>query len=145
MLHGDGETMETTVVISPAGRTTYCYHDSVGFEEVELTHRGQQIEFVPAGGGVVTVRVLEVASSAGKCAHLIAWSFERAAHGYIDQQYKRIALQCELRDDKLAVTYAETGETYMSDTYPSDLSMMLGGTNTRQFTGLLDREPDGSR
>ena len=140
MLHGDGETMETTVVISPAGRTTYCYHDSVGFEEVELTHRGQQIEFVPAGGGVVTVQVLEVASSAGKCAHLIAWSFERAAHGYMDQQYKRIALQCELRDDKLAVIYAETGETYMSD-----LSMMLGGTNTRQFTGQLDREPDGLR
>jgi hypothetical protein len=33
----------------------------------------------------------------------------------------------------------------MSDTYPSDLSMMVGGTNTRQFTGRLDRESDGSR
>ena len=142
MLRGDGETMETTVLISPAGRPTYCYHDSVGFEEVELTHRGQQIEYVPAGGGVITVRVLDVASSAGKCVHLISWSFERAAYGYMDQQYKRIAMQCELRGDKLAVTYAETGETYMSDTYPSDLSMMLGGSNTRQFTGLLEKERD---
>ncbi len=142
LLRSDGETMETTVLISPAGRTTYCYHDSVGFEEVELTHRGQQIEYVPAGGGVITVRVLDVASSAGKCAHLISWSFERAAYGYMDQQYKRIAMQCELRGDKLAVTYAETGETYMSDTYPSDLSMMLGGSNTRQFTGLLEKERD---
>ena len=141
LLHGDGETMETSVLISSAGRTTYCYQDSVGSEEVELTHRGQQIEYVPAGGGVITVRVLDVAGSTGKCAHLISWSFERAADGYMDQQYKRIAMQCELRGDKLAVTYAETGETYMSDTYPSNLSMMLGGSNTRQFTGLLEKEP----
>ena len=45
-------------------------------------------------------------------------------------------MQCELRGDMLAVTYAETGETYISD-----LDMMFGsGTNIRQFQGLFERE-----
>ena len=138
LLRGGDETLETTVQISPAGRTTYAYQDTAGFESVELTHRGQQIQYVPPGGGVVTVQVLDVFSSASKCAHLISWSFERAAGGYLDQQYRSIAMQCELRGDMLAVTYAETGETYISD-----LDMMFGGDSSiRQLQGLFEREPD---
>ena len=138
LLRGDDESLETSVQISPAGRTTYSYQDTEGVETVELTHRGQQIQYVPPGGGVVTVRVLDVFSSATKCAHLISTSFERASGGYLDQQYRSIAMQCELRGDMLAVTYAETGETYISD-----LDMMFGsGTNIRQFQGLFEREPD---
>ena len=82
------------------------------------------------------------ASSAGKCAHLISWSFERAAYGTWISSTNASRCNASCVGDKLAVIYAETGETYMSDTYPSDLSMMLGGSNTRQFTGLLEKERD---
>ena len=135
VLHSGSDTMETTIRISPSGRTMYCYRDTEGYSEVELTRSGQRIQYVPPGGGVVTVQVQEVSRAERACAHLISWSFERAANGYMDQQYQRIAMQCKLQGDKLAVTYAETSETYMSD-----LSMMLGGdTKLRLFKGLLER------
>jgi hypothetical protein len=135
VLHSGSDTMETTIRISASGRTMYCYRDTEGYREVELTRSGQRIQYVPPGGGVVTVQVQEVTRTERACAHLISWSFERAANGYMDQQYQRIAMQCKLQGDRLAVTYAETSETYMSD-----LSMMLGGdTKSRLFKGLLER------
>jgi hypothetical protein len=130
--------MESTLRIAPSGRPVWGYRDSSGYEEAELTRPGQQIQYVPPGGGVVTVRVKQVTGSARTSSYLVAWSFEKAAYGVMDQQYSQIALQCELRGDKLAVVYAETGETYVSD-----LELMLGGNNTRQFRGLLDRQQDG--
>jgi hypothetical protein len=131
------ETMESTLRIAPSGRPVWGYRDSRGYEETELTRPGQQIQYVPPGGGVVTVRVKQVSGSARASSYLVAWSFEKAAYGVMDQQYQQIALQCELRGDKLAAVYAETGETYVSD-----LELMLGGNNTRQFRGLLERQQD---
>jgi len=135
VLRSGSEAMETTIRISPAGRTMYCYRDTEGYSEVELESPGQRIQYVPPGGGVVTVQLQEVSRGEGACAHLISWSFERSANGCMDQQYQRIAMQCRLQGGRLAVTYAETSATCMSD-----LSMMLGGdAKSRLFTGLLER------
>lgn len=140
VLRSGDETMNTSIRVSPAGRTMYGYRDMQGYQEVELYRVGQQIQYVPQGGGVVTVKVLDLSNTPQGCAHLISWSFERAANGYMDQQYERIAVQCELKGDRLAMTYVETGDTFMSD-----LGMMLGsGTQVRQFTGLLDKEQSES-
>lgn len=133
-----GETMETTIRISPGGRTMYCYRDTEKYREVELTHQGQRIQYVPPNLGVVTVTVMEVASTPRGCGHLIAWSFQRSANGYMDQQFQRIAMQCELKGDKLAVSYAEAGENYMSDIG----TMLGGGTTSKKYSGILEREKE---
>ena len=120
--------------ITADGHPMFGYNDSRGYHEDVLTHPGQRIQYVPPGGGVVTVDVEEILANGQQSGYVASWSFERAAHGVMDQDYSRITQQCELRGDKLAVVYAQAGRNYVSGS-----GMMVGGENVKRYEGLLER------
>jgi hypothetical protein len=134
-LSGPAGSLDVTYRFAPSGRPVFGYVEKgSGAHHDELTHEGQKIQYVPPGGGVVTVVVLRVKGSPAESSFLIKYTFERADNGYMTQVYQQIALECRLRGSEIEATYVESGNSYFGDRTGS-----TGGGERKEYAGRLRR------
>jgi hypothetical protein len=132
---GTTDTLGCDLHLAPSGRPIWSYHDSDGFHQTELTHEGQQLQYVPPERGVVTVKVQSVTGSSTQTGYVVDYSFERASNGYMTQRYQRIALNGWLRGGQLQVTYSEDGISSFGDK-----TGLTAGGNVKEFSGSLIKQ-----
>ncbi len=83
----DGSAAEVQIDFSPQGFPLYSYaNNKGGARQAELSHVGQTVEYVPAGGGVQRVVVKTLEKAQGRLSIGIKFSFERASQGYLQQK-----------------------------------------------------------
>jgi hypothetical protein len=110
-----GATLGCTLHVAPSGRPMWAYHDTSGFQRVELTHVGQRIQYVPPERGVVTVVVQSVTASSGETGYVLDYSYEGSSNGYLTQRYQRLTLAGRVRGGQLDVIYSEAGVSAFGD------------------------------
>ncbi len=101
---------------------------------VELSEVGQQIQYVPDGGGVRTIEVVALEKSPGRLAVRLRTSFERASGGYMDQRYSEEVLIFELTSEGLE-TELQVGTTSGF----GDRDMSVSGEDASVERGVLQR------
>jgi len=137
-LTGAAGTLSVSYRIMPSGRPAFGYQPTgAPFRIEELLQEGQRIQYVPPGGGVVTVVVQGVTGSPSASGYVIKHSFEGANNGYLTQRYQQISLSMRLNGSQLETTYVEAGETYFGDRTGS-----TGGARRAEYTGVLRRTGD---
>jgi hypothetical protein len=109
------DTMGCNLHVAPSGRPVWTYHDTNGFQQRELTHEGQVLEYVPPDRGVVRVKVLSVTGSPRETGYVVDYSLERSSNGYLTQQYQRLVMAGRLRGAQLDVTYSQAGTSSFGD------------------------------
>ena len=129
---GTTDTLGCDLHVAASGRPVWSYHDSNGFQQTELTHEGQTIQYVPPELGVVTVKVQSVTGSPTETGYVVDYSFERASNGYMTQRYQRIMLSGRLRSGQLEVIYSEDGIASFGDK-----TGVAAGNHTKEYSGFL--------
>ena len=134
----DGGSGEVQVDFGPQGFPLYSYKNNKGVvRQVELSHVGQTVEYVPAGGGVQRVVVKTLDKGQGRLEIEIGSSFERASQGYLDQQQETTLIQYVLTPGGLAMKV-----TTRSTSHFGDKDMTIGGDpNSAVAEGLLQKLP----
>jgi len=102
-LKAGNQSVPTTSRFSDVGRPIYDYATRSGARSVELTRKGQSFRFVPPGGGVATVTVLDVAVTPAGFRYQLRSSFQRAGGALLDQNTTIIAVEGKLAGGQLAV------------------------------------------
>lgn len=134
-LAGGTDTLGCDLHLTAGGRPLWSYHDSDGFQQTELTHEGQTIQYVPPERGVVTVKVQSVTGSSTQTGYVVDYSFERASNGYMTQRYQRIVLTGRLRGGQLDVTYSEDGISSFGDK-----TGIAAGSQLKEYSGSLIKQ-----
>jgi hypothetical protein len=132
---GTTDTLGCDLHLAASGRPVWSYHDSNGFQQTELTHEGQTIQYVPPERGVVVVTVQSVTGSATQTGYVVDYSFERASNGYMTQRYQRIALSGHLRSGQLDVIYTESGTSSFGDK-----TGIAAGDHAKEYSGSLIKQ-----
>lgn len=134
----DGRSGEVQVDFSPQGFPLYSYTNNKGVvRHVELSHVGQTVEFVPAGGGVQRVVVKTLEAGQGRLAIGIVGSFEKASQGYLQQQQEATLIEYALARGGLMMKV-----TTRSTSHFGDKDMIVGGDpNSAVAEGLLQKLP----
>jgi hypothetical protein len=99
----DGDEMQANYRFAESGNPIYEYQTKSGPREVELTSPGQQIQFVPPGGGVTTIVIDDISVSSDRASLTMTTSFERASGETLDQNGARITSESVLSGDSLDV------------------------------------------
>ena len=138
LIGSDGRSGEVQVDFGPQGSPLYSYTNNKGVvRQVELSHVGQTVEYVPAGGGVQRVVVKTLEKGQDRLAIGIGSSFERASQGYLDQQQKTTLIEYALTPGGLAMKV-----TTRSTSHFGDKDMSVGGDpNSAVAEGLLQKLP----
>src|SRR5690349_4749900 len=85
----DFSAADVQIDFSPQGFPLYSYTDNKGIaRHAELSHVGQTVEYVPAGGGVQRLIVKTLEQGEGRLSVGLQFSFERASQGYLQQTYE---------------------------------------------------------
>lgn len=119
----DGSQAEVQIDFSPQGFPLYSYTNNKGLtRQVELSHAGQTVEYVPPGGGVQRMVVQRVDKGQGRLSVGIVGSFERASQGYLDQRQEAALFEYALVPGglKMRVTTSSTAHF-------GDKDLMVGG------------------
>ena len=134
----NGRSGEVQVDFGPQGFPLYSYTNNKGVvRQVELSHVGQTVEYVPAGGGVQRVVVKTLEKGQDRLAIGIGSSFERASQGYLDQQQETTLIEYALTPGGLAMKV-----TTRSTSHFGDKDMSVGGDpNSAVAEGLLQKLP----
>lgn len=134
----NGRSGEVQVDFGPRGFPLYSYTNNKGVvRQVELSHVGQTVEYVPAGGGVQRVVVKTLEKGQDRLAIGIGSSFERASQGYLDQQQETTLIEYALTPGGLAMKV-----TTRSTSHFGDKDMSVGGDpNSAVAEGLLQKLP----
>lgn len=132
----DGSQAEVQVDFSPLGFPLYSYTNNKGVaRQVELSHVGQSLEYVPPGGGVQRMVVKSLEKGQGRLSVGIVGSFERASQGYMDQQQEAALFEYALVSGRLNMRV-----TTRSTSHFGDKEMIVGGDpNSVVAEGLLQR------
>jgi hypothetical protein len=132
----DGSQAEVQVDFSPQGFPLYAYTNNTGVaRQVELSHVGQKLEYVPRGGGVQRIVVKTFERGPGRLSVGIVGSFERASQGYMDQRQEVALFEYTLTPGGLSMRV-----TTRSTTHFGDKDMIVGGDpNLIAAEGLLQR------
>ena len=131
---GSDEELSCDLHVAESGRPLWAYHDAGGSQQRELTAVGQRFQYVPPGGGVVTVTVQSVTGSPVETGYVVDYSFEGTSNGYLTQKYQRLVLAGRLHGTLLDVTYAEAGTSAFGD--KTGLAATEGAT---EYRGALSK------
>ena len=119
----DGSQAEVEIDFSPQGFPLYSYTNNKGLtRQVELSHVGQTVEYVPSGGGVQRMVVERVEKGQGRLSVGIVGSFERASQGYLDQRQEAALFEYALVPGGLKMRV-----TTSSTSHFGDKDMIVGG------------------
>jgi hypothetical protein len=132
---GSTDTLGCDLHLAPSGRPIWSYHDSDGFHQIELTHEGQRIQYVPPERGVITVTVQAVTGSPRETGYVVDYSFERSSNGYLTQRYQRYVMTGRLRGSQLEVTYSEAGISSFGDK-----TGIAAGESATEYRGSLTKQ-----
>jgi hypothetical protein len=133
----EGQAAEFTATFSENGYFLFTYENNQGLVRiVELSAPGQ-IQFVPPGGGVMTMAVASVVKRPGGVAYVLHTGFERTSGGYLQQQYVTEEADYALTTDGLRVRIVSRAASYFGDRGGST----GGPRNDRVFEGLLKKLP----
>jgi hypothetical protein len=132
----DGSQAEVQIDFSPQGFPLYAYTNNKGIaRQVELSHVGQTVEYVPRGGGVQRMVVKTFEKGPGRLSVGIVGSFERASQGYLDQRQEVALFEYALAPEGLNMRV-----TTKSTTHFGDKDMIVGGDpNSTVAEGLLQK------
>ncbi len=132
----DGSQAEVQIDFSPQGFPLYSYTNNRGLtRQVELSHAGQTVEYVPPGGGVQRMVVQSVEKGQGRLTVRIAGAFERASQGYLDQRQEAALFEYALVPEGLKMRVTTRTENHFGDK-----DMIVGGDpNSVVAEGLLQR------
>ena len=131
----EGQAVEFTATFSENGYFLFTYENNQGFvRTVELSAPGQ-IQFVPPGGGVMTMVVASVVQRPGGVAYVLHTGFERTSGGYLEQQYVTEEADYALTPGGVQVRIVSRPTSYFGDRGGS----AGGPRNARVFEGLLKR------
>ena len=132
----DGSQAEVQIDFSPQGFPLYAYTNNKGVaRQVELSHVGQTVEYVPRGGGVQRMVVKSFEKAPGRLTVGIVGSFERASQGYLDQRQEVAFFEYTLAPGGLNMRV-----TTKSTTHFGDKDMLVGGDpNSIVAEGLLQK------
>lgn len=112
----DGSQAEVQIDFSPQGFPLYSYTNNKGLtRQVELSHVGQTVEYVPPGGGVQRMVVERVEKGAGRLSVGIAGSFERASQGYLDQRQEAALFEYTLVPGGLKMRVTTSSTAHFGD------------------------------
>ncbi len=136
LIGADGSSVEVVVDFSPSGLPLYSYTNNQGVtRQVELSHVGQTIEYVPPGGGVQRIVVKAVEIGQGRLSVAITGSFEKASQGYMDQHYEGALFEYALVPGGLQMKV-----TTQSTSHFGDKDMIVSGNpNAAVAEGLLQK------
>jgi hypothetical protein len=116
-LTGDKGMFEIDVTFSPQGYLVFTYTNNSGrTRTVELTEAGQQIQYVPPGGGVKTHVVDSLVRGPGRLSLVLRSTFERTSGNYLDQEFMSESFDFVLSSEGLATRYAGKSTSYFSGT-----------------------------
>jgi hypothetical protein len=132
----DGSQAEIQIDFSPQGFPLYAYTNNKGVaRQVELSHVGQTVEYVPRGGGVQRMVVKSFEKGQGRLSVGIIGSFERASQGYMDQRQEVALFEYTLAPEGLNMRV-----TTRSTSHFGDKDMIVGGDpNSIVAEGLLQK------
>ena len=132
----DGSQAEVQVDFSPQGFPLYSYTNNKGVaRQVELSHIGQMVEYVPRGGGVQRMVVKTLEKGPNRLSVGIAGSFERASQGYMDQRQEVALFEYSLAQEGLNMRV-----TTRSNSHFGDKDLIVGGDpNSTVAEGVLRR------
>lgn len=99
----NGQTSSSVIKVSESGNPVYEYEERSGPREVELTSSGQQVKYVPPGGGVVTLVVNSVAASSSSISFALNITKEKTAYETIDQSQGSLSMEATLSGSELEV------------------------------------------
>ncbi|MBI4001356.1 MAG: hypothetical protein HY348_06200 [Nitrospira defluvii] len=136
LISADGSQAEVQIDFSPQGFPLYAYTNNKGVaRQVELSHVGQTVEYVPRGGGVQRMVVKTFEKGPGRLSVGIVGSFERASQGYMDQQQEIALFEYTLAPGGLNMRV-----TTRSTAHFGDKDMIVGGDpNSVVAEGLLQK------
>ena len=133
----EGQAVEFTATFSENGYFLFTYENNQGLvRTVELSAPGQ-IQFVPPGGGVMTMAVASVVKRPGGVAYVLHTGFERTSGGYLEQQYVTEEADYALTTGGLRVRIVSRAASYFGDRGGST----GGPRNDQVYEGLLKRPP----
>ena len=132
----DGSRAEIQIDFSPQGLPLYSYTNNKGVtRQVELSHVGQTVEYVPPGGGVQRMAVKRFEKAQGRLSVSIIGSFERASQGYMDQRQEAALFEYTLVPEGLKMRV-----TTRTASHFGDKDMIVGGDPSSVVTeGVLQR------
>ena len=132
----DGSQAEVQIDFSPQGFPLYAYTNNKGItRQVELSHVGQTVEYVPRGGGVQRMVVKTFERAPGRLSVGIVGSFERASQGYMSQRQEVALFEYTLAAEGLNMRV-----TTQSTAHFGDKDMIVGGDpNSIVAEGLLQK------
>jgi hypothetical protein len=133
----DGQAAEFTATFSENGYFLFTYENNSGLvRTVELSAPGQ-IQFVPPGGGVMTLAVESVVKRPDGIAYVLHTGFERTSGGYLNQHYVSEEADYALTNEGLRVRIVSRAASYFGDRGGST----GGPQNARVVEGLLKKVP----
>lgn len=132
----DGSAAEVQIDFGPQGFPMYSYTNNKRVtRQVELSHVGKMVEYVPAGGGVQRVLVKTLEQGQGRLSIGIVFSFERASQGYLQQNQQSTLFEYVLAPEGLKMRV-----TTQSTAHMGDKDMIVGGKpNSAVVEGLLQQ------
>ena len=135
-ISGDKGEMEALARFSEAGYLVFSYTNNRGVtRDVEFDHEGQQIQFVPRGGGVSTWTVKAIQKEGGSFAIAIFETFEGTNNGYLSQNEILTVFEYALGREGL-----EMRLTQRTDSHFSDKDLMTGsGSQDHVWSGILQK------
>ena len=99
----NGQSSPSVVKVAESGNPVFEYRDQSGAREVELSDSGQQVRYVPPGGGVVTVVVNSLATSSTHISFRLNVNSTKTSGSILDQSEGSLALDATLSGSELDV------------------------------------------
>jgi hypothetical protein len=135
-ISGDKGEMDAQARFSEAGYLIFTYTNNRGVtRDVEFDHEGQQIQYVPHGGGVSTWTVKAIRKEGASFAIAIFETFEGTNNGYLSQNEILTLFEYALGQDGLEMRLTQRTDSHFSD---KDL-MTGGGPQEHAWSGILQK------
>jgi hypothetical protein len=124
----NGEEMEASYKVAASGNPIYEYQTKNGPREAELTEPGQEIRFVPPGGGVTTIVLDSISASPEQISYAMNISEEKSGGGTLSQSRARMESEATLAGPDLNVEITVRSQNVLSQpgiVVPGDESVVV--------------------
>ncbi len=131
-----GETYQLEVTFSGDGYPIFSYTNNKYLtRQIELRSPGQNVQYVPNGGGVQTYVLEEIEKDPARLGYALRSNFQRTANGYLSENNHRYVVEYVLDGTELQVTIVHQADGYMGDREGN----MMGEPSQSVAKGVLQR------